>query len=170
VAHPFVTVGQINLKPLVTSAAALRKIDPEAVLRKLRADVMKRVKNNIMMQTTFSTRARAALSRALKVVAKASSIQITANHPAFRPLLMGREGGQMRWLVKARAPIPIITEEGELIFRSATPRSMKNGKWIHPGHEPTTIIEKARKEAREHIKKAIKRDLQRQVAAAFRSK
>jgi len=164
---PFVTVGRINFRPLVPSAAALRRIDPDAVLRKLKADVVKRVKANIMMQTTFSTRAKAALSKALKVVVGPSSIQITANHPAFRPLVMGWRPGQMVWLVKARAPIPIITETGKLIFRSATPKSMANGRWVHPGHAPTTIIEKARREARAYIKAAIRRDLQKQVKAAF---
>lgn len=166
-AAQFVTVGRINLKPLLPSASALRRIDPDAVLRKLRADVVKRVRANIMLQTAFSIRAKAALTRALKVTAGQSSIQVTANHPAFRPMVMGRIGGQMRWLVKAKAPIPIVTETGELIFRSATPRSMKNGRWVHPGHAPTTIIDKARKEAREYIKKAIRRDLQKQVKGAF---
>ena len=84
-----------------------------------------------------------------------SSITITAKHPAFMPLLDGQKAEQMAWLTKARRPIPIITEEGELIFRSATPRSMQRGSWYHPGRKPTTVIERARKEARAVVKKRI---------------
>jgi hypothetical protein len=61
----------------------------------------------------------------------------------------------MRWLTRARAPIPIITEEGKLIFRSATIKSMKDGKWVHPGRPPYDFIERAKKEARTQIRKAI---------------
>jgi hypothetical protein len=61
----------------------------------------------------------------------------------------------MRWLTKARAPIPIITEDGRLIFRSATIKSMRDGKWIHPGRPPYDFIEMAKKEAKTQIRKAI---------------
>ena len=74
----------------------------------------------------------------------------------------------MTWLVKARAPIPIITEKGELIFRSATPRSMANGKWVHPGRGPFDFIEKAKKEAKAAIKARVMAEIRKSITAAFR--
>jgi trimethylamine:corrinoid methyltransferase-like protein len=44
---------------------------------------------------------------------------------------------------------------------------MQNGSWYHPGREPTTIIERARKEAREALRENVAKDLRRQVRAAM---
>jgi hypothetical protein len=84
-----------------------------------------------------------------------SSLTLYSRHPAFTYLMRGQRKGQMRWLTKARAPIPIITDEGKLIFRSATIKSMRDGKWIHPGRPPYDFVETAKKEAKSQIRKAI---------------
>ena len=76
----------------------------------------------------------------------------------------------MTWLVKARAPIPIITDEGKLIFRSATPKSMADGKWVHPGREPKTFIERAKKEARKFVQENISKEILRQLRVALAKK
>jgi hypothetical protein len=74
----------------------------------------------------------------------------------------------MTWLTKAQAPIPIVTDDGELIFRSATPKSMQDGKWVHPGRQPTTVIERAKKAAREVVKKRLGTELRKQLRASLR--
>jgi hypothetical protein len=46
---------------------------------------------------------------------------------------------------------------------------MKDGKWVHPGRQPYDFIEKAKKEAKEQIRKAIVLEVRRMasgVAAA----
>ena len=159
------TVGSAYLKPLLPQGFE-DKLDPEHILRDLKQGLLKRIKEAIRTQDTFSERAKVALAKAMRVEIKASSVRITINHPAWIPMVLGRSSKQMSWLTKARSPIPIITDSGETIFRSATPKSMADGKWVHPGYQKTNLLEKARKEAREYVKKQITR----QVRAMFRER
>lgn len=163
--RPPVSVTRVNLKPLV-SQGDLEKISPARVLARLQQSILKRLRLKIL-NLSYSDRAKKALSRGMKVKVGPSSITVVATHPAFIPLLRGQHAKQMTWLMKSRKPIPIVLDSGEVIFRNATPRSMQNGSWYHPGRRPTTIIEQAKKEAREAIIQNIERDLKRQVRAAL---
>ncbi len=163
--YPSPTIARINLRPLVPPRA-LENLNVAKVLRSLQRETLKQIRHKIL-QETFSDRAKKALYYGVSVQIGPSSIKVIAKHPAFRPLVEGQKPRQMRWLLKARRPIPIITETGELIFRSATPRSMDNGSWYHPGRQPTTIIERARKEAREVLKVRLAKSLRQQIRAAF---
>lgn len=165
---PKIEVQRVNLKPLMPPGA-LDKINTKKVLRSLQQSVLKRIRNKIL-QSTFSDRAKKALYNGVAVKVGPNSITVVAKHPSFRPLLEGQRPGQMRWLLKAKGPIPIITEDGELIFRNATPRSMENGSWYHPGRQATTILERAREEARDVIREKIRKDLQKQVRGALARK
>lgn len=129
-------------------------VSPENALNRVKYSVLRRLRDKLV-QSTFSERAKKALAKSLMVEVGPSSLTLYSKHPAFTYLMRGQRKGQMRWLTRARAPIPIITEGGELIFRSATIKSMKDGKWIHPGRPPYDFIEKAKKEARTQIRKAI---------------
>lgn len=162
---PINYVTSAKLKPLIPTG--LKRFSPERVLRSLEREVLKNLRGKIL-QETFSPRAKRALTRGVKIVYGPKSITVIATHSAFFPLLEGQRKGQMAWLQKARAPIPIVTDEGKLIFRSATAKSMKDGKWIHPGHEPTTVIERAKKEARKTIKARMVKELQRQIRESLR--
>lgn len=162
---PTTTVTRINLRPLFPPGA-FGKINAEKVLKSLKRETVRQIQSKIF-QDTFSHQAKRVLMEGFKVKVGKSSITVVATHPAFRPLLEGQRAGQMRWLTKARTPIPIITDKGELIFRNASPRSMENGSWYHPGRKSTTVLERARDAAREVIVKRLKKDLQRQVRAAM---
>jgi len=129
-------------------------VSPENALNRVKQSVLRRLRDKLV-QSTFSERAKKALAKSLLVEVGPSSLTLKSRHPAFTYLMRGQRKGQMRWLTKARAPIPIITEQGELIFRSATIKSMKDGKWIHPGRAPYDFVEKAKKEAKTQIRKAI---------------
>lgn len=144
------------------------KTSPEDALRRLKSEVLRRVRSKLM-QSTFSDRAKKSFSRALSVEIGPSSLTLVAKHPAFQFMIKGRAKRQMSWLVKARAPIPIITETGELIFRWATPRSMANGSWIHPGRAPFDFVDKAMAEAKLAIKQRILEEIRRTVKAATKS-
>lgn len=159
-----IKVTHVKLKPLLPGGKL--KIRPDRVLKSLQREVLKQVRSKIL-QETFSDRAKQALSRGMKVKLGAKSITVVATHPAFLPLLMGMRSRQMTWLTKARRPIPIVTDTGELIFRSATAKSMKDGKWIHPGHKPTTVLEKAREASRKIVKERVAQDLRRQLRRAL---
>jgi hypothetical protein len=147
--------GKPFLKDLDTS--------PDKALNRIKFSVLTRLRQKLV-QSTFSDRAKKALSKSLKVEQGPSSLTFYSTHPAFIQLMRGQRKGQMRWLTKARAPIPIITETGELIFRTATIKSMKDGKWIHPGRPPYDFVSKAKKEAKEQIRKAIVQEVRKMVA------
>ncbi len=157
-------VARINFKPLVP-LDELERVKPKQVLRSLRKEILKAIRDKLLDEA-FSPAAKKALAKGLKTKMGPKSLTVIATHPAFIPLIKGREGGQMTWLRKAKSPIPIVLDSGEVIFRSASARSMADGRWIHPGHKPTTLIERARRQARSIIKKRMKKMLQRQLRAA----
>ena len=163
-AFPKVTT-RINLRS-VLSVEELERLNPDRVLRSLQQSILKRLRQGILA-APLTPRARAALYHGMKVKVGPRSITVVATHPAFKPLLQGQRAGQMKWLLKARGPIPIVTDEGEVIFRNATPRSMDNGSWYHPGRAPTDVIEKAKADAKESVKKRVAQDLKAQVRAAL---
>jgi hypothetical protein len=157
---------RVNMRPIL-GEHDLSEISPERVLRGLQQSILKRFRSKLIA-APFSARAKKALAEGISVEFGPSSITIVAKHPAVKPLLFGRRPQQMTWLVKARCPIPIVTETGEIIFRTATPRSMQNGSWYHPGLPSTNILDQARAEARVAVRDNLARDLRRQVQAAFK--
>jgi len=158
------SLGQIYGKPLVKGLDQA----PARALQFLKTDVLRRIRQKLL-QSTFSDRAKKAFSRALSVKVGPSSLTIEAKHPAFALMLKGQRKGQMKWLRKAQAPIPIITEAGELIFRSATARSMRNKKWMHPGRPPYDFVEKAKVEAKAAIRKRLIKEIQTVATKAARA-
>ena len=163
--YPNVKVTRVNLLPLLPPGT-LERVSPVRILRRVQRAVLRQIQEKIL-QSTLSHRAKVALKEGFEVQRRARSVVVVAKHPAFRPLLEGRKRKQMRWLVKAARPIPIITDTGELIFRSATPRSMKNGSWYHPKRQNTTVLEKASKAAREIIKEQLRKEFQREMKKAM---
>ena len=161
---PAVHVARINVKPLLP-LGELRKLTPKNVIKRLRKEILREIRMNIR-QEAFSPAAKRLLLKALKIKLGPNSVTVIATHPAFKALLGGQRPGQMTWLTKARRPIPIVLDSGKIIFRSATPKSMKDGKWVHPGRQPTTVIERARKAARAVMKRRIKKELIKQLQAA----
>lgn len=163
---PGLKMARINMAPLLPDRA-LARFNPAKFLKEVERELIERIRRNIL-QEAFSAEAKKRLARGFRVHAGAKSVTVVALDPAFRPLLEGRKRQQMTWLVKARAPIPIVTDTGELIFRTATRHSMAAGKWQHPGSEPTTVIERARAEVREHMKARAKKLMQQQLRQALR--
>lgn len=158
-------VARVNYKPLL-KPEELERLRPERVLKRLRREILKQIKVEIM-KAAFTAAARRRLLRGFRIKVGERSITVVATDPAFKPLLGGQKPGQMTWLTKARAPIPIITDTGKVIFRSATPKSMKNGSWYHPGRQATTVMEKARKAAREVMRTRLRKELQKQLRASI---
>jgi hypothetical protein len=169
---------RMQIPPLMPNGIATGK-GIEVALKIARRDLMRRLKRKLG-QTGFSLRAKAAFQKALRIEYKPASLVVTVKHPAFEALVYGRRKKQMRWLKKATRPIPIITETGKLIFRSAHARSLtwKNGPmtgpnvgkkkgWVHPGRPPEDFVEQAKTEARVFLKDKLKRELANEVRKAF---
>jgi hypothetical protein len=160
------SLGSIYGKPLVRGLDS----SPDKALQRVKASVLRRLRDKLM-QSVFSDRAKKALAKSLVAVIGSSSLTLYSKHPAFTILMKGQKKGQMTWLAKSKAPIPIITETGELIFRTATVKSMKDGKWIHPGRGSFDFVEKAKEEAKIQIRKAIMaemRNLSSKIASQSR--
>ena len=157
--------GRIYGKPLVRGFDAAA----DKALRRVQLSVLARVRNKVI-QSAFSDRAKRAFAKALTVEIGPSSLTIYSKHPGFTNMIRGRQKRQMEWLVKARAPIPIITDSGELIFRTATVKSMRDGKWVHPGKNPVDFVESAKKEAKEQIRKAMTEELRKVASSASKRK
>lgn len=143
--------------------------DLSTVLKRLKGQFLRRLRVTLQ-QSAFSRAAKMTLSKAMRVEVKKSSIVLTVNHPAWRPLVEGQRRGPMVWLKRSRTPIPIVTETGKVIFRAATAKSFKDGKWVHPGRKPTDIVEKARREAREWAKKKLPDLLRQEIARTLQGK
>ena len=154
-------VARVNLKPL-SPTDALPQLNPEKVLKKVRKEILKRIRDRIMLGA-FSPAAKKALTTGLKTKLGPRSVTLIATHPAFMPLIKGQKAGQMRWLRKSPTPIPIVLDSGKVIFRTASAKSMESGRWMHPGHAPTGIVEMAREEARTVVRKQLKKELLKQL-------
>lgn len=159
-------VTRMNLRPLLPEKV-FRNFKPERFLKEVERELLKSIRKRIRMEA-FSPAAKKRLALGFQIKIGKNSLTVVAKDPAFRPLLEGQRSGQMRWLTKARAPIPILLDTGELIFRSATPHSMDNGRWQHPGRKPTTVIEKAKAEVREVMKMRAKQLVREQLRTAMR--
>lgn len=159
-------VARVNYKSLAASEI-LERLSSEKVLREVRKEILKGIQDRIK-DAAFSPRAKKALVLGLKTKVGPRSLTLIATHPAFLPLVKGMESRQMKWLRKSPTAIPIVLDDGKVIFRAASAKSMRDGKWIHPGHKPTNIIDLARKEARSIIKSRLKEDLLRQFREGLR--
>jgi len=165
------TVRTVYGKPLGRMDDALARAvtddDIKRALKDLSRSVLARMRSGLQ-KTAYSPAAKAVLSAAVKIEIKSSSIVIKTMHPAFRPLVMGQKRQQMMWLSKAKAPIPIVLDNGKVIFRSATPKSLANGRWIHPGRPSTGLVEKSVKEARTAVRDRLKKHIKDQIRKAFK--
>lgn len=164
---PGAKISRINLKPLLPEKL-FDRLSPERALLRMKRQIERSIKLKIRQETRLSPAAKARLAKGFKIEIGSSSITVSATDPAFRPLIEGQKAGQMTWLRKARAPIPIVLENGDVIFRSATARSMQNGSWYHPGREPTGLVELAKQEVRAAMQKSVKQMLQQELRAAMR--
>lgn len=162
-ANPFIAT-RVYLKPLLPGKFV--PVDTEDTLKRAKKDLLRRIKRRLT-QTTFSDRAKKAFAKAIKIHVKESSLVVVGKHPGFGPMLRGQKYEQMTWLVKARRPIPIITDDGKLIFRSATSKSMANGKWIHPGRPAQDFVEKAKAESREFLKEKFAKEVKSRIREAW---
>lgn len=152
----------------ITSAqsAPLRRVmadvDLQRALDHYGKTLLRKVRDQIKQQV-FSDAAKKRLSKALQIKLYPKSLRLTSKDPLWGYLVNGRRQQQMTWLQKSPVPIPIVTESGKVIFRSATARSMRDGKWVHPGRPALNIVEQAKKEARKLAQTRLKKEIVTQL-------
>jgi hypothetical protein len=142
------------------------KLSLATALQQIKTSMLQHVKRKLT-QETFTTKAQKTLAESISIEVKGETLVVTPKAAAWVPYVGGQKPGQMAWLAKARAPIPIVTDSGRVIFRSATPKSMKDGKWMHPGRAPFTLLERASHEARQFLNGHLYKMFQEQLRKAF---
>lgn len=162
----FAIACRIYMKPLMPGD--LGSLDMGKVMEAGKRSLLRRLRGKLLQQTAFTPKAKAMLARAIQVKIKQSSLQVVSDHPGFLPLLKGQKHAQMKWLTKARAPIPIVLDDGRLIFRSATKASMERGSWWHPGRAPTDYVDKAKALTRDFMRNRMLQEVERNMALKFK--
>lgn len=152
--------------PLVRGTPLEDEYDRTEVLEKAGAQAVKEIQREIR-RLTFKGSAKNLLDSFSYRVEGRSTLVIESTHPAARFLDKGVRRHQMRHLLKAARPIPIVKDNGEVIFRSATPKSMTEGKWVHPGIRGKNFVEKGVERAREAIKRHVAEDIRKRVLKRF---
>jgi hypothetical protein len=119
----------------------------EYVLRTVEIELPSFLSRFVASGNFFTSRTGNAV-RSFRAKSERNSVIIWSTAEYLKYLNYGVRRQQMTWLLsaevrdylafdqypyRARAPIPIQTEAGNLIFRRATPLGMSQGKWIHPG-------------------------------------
>lgn len=145
----------------------LDQLETAKILRALGDEILKRSRAEVR-QMAFSDAAKKRLSKALRVQETPKGIRLTVRDPLWGYLMGGRKRAQMTWLRKAPRPIPIVTETGKVIFRSATAKSMRDGKWVHPGRPPVNFVDQVKREARRVIQKRLARDITQKLQRMVR--
>jgi len=92
---------------------------------------------------------------------------ISSSHPAAVYLNRGVKAYQMTHLTKARRPIPIITDQGKVVFRTATKASMAKGGWRHPGFRGKNFMERGAKRAMDKVKQQAMAQTRDQIVQRF---
>lgn len=88
---------------------------------------------------------------------------ISSDHPAVEYLNFGVEEHVMEYLEGA-GPIPIMKDNGDVIFRKATPQSMDDGSWVHPGLQGQHFLERAFEKAEEEMNREYADETAKKVA------
>ena len=86
------------------------------------------------------------------------SVTITSTHRAakllrtYGPLDKGVKTHQMS---PPRKKVPIMLDDGRLIFRDMTIRSLADGRWIHPGYHGKHFLRRGADKARARINEIL---------------
>ncbi len=163
---PLMSVGKVRVKDILPPVIHLDTAKPLRLLQQEALQVVRRK----LTQTSFSRDAKKALAKALTIKTGSNRITVTAHHPAWKALIEGQKKGPSRWLTKSKTPIPIVTDTGKVIFRRATSKSMRDGKWVHPGRKPSSFIEDAREAAHDFLSEKLSENFRVQLLRGFKKR
>lgn len=101
---------------------------------------------------------------------KNSTMVIKSDHPAAQYLNKGVQPHQMIYLERAKRPIPIVTDSGEVIYRTPSSKTMADGSWQHPGIKGKHFLERGVEKARERVKEELVKEYQELIKKALEGK
>lgn len=145
-------------KPLVKGTPLVDDVDRTDLLEETGAAAVEEIQKEIRRLAFKGSPDRLLKSFSFRVEGK-STLVIESDHPAAKYLNRGVRRHQMTYLAKSAKPIPIIMDDGSVKFRSATPKSMQEGKWVHPGIRGKNFLDRGIEKAKEKIKEKIKEDI-----------
>lgn len=148
---------QVKTKRKRKPASRLRreyKADFQNVMRKIGMKGVNNIKSEITKRNLIKT-GEMIQSTNYKMTPK--GVRFIVDDPA--PYLeKGIRKHQMRYLMKSKGPIPIQVDEANVIFRWASPKSMRKGHWKHPGFtRGKGFMRAAVKRTREQVVEDIRR-------------
>lgn len=129
-------------------------VTPQRALELVRKRILRKIRSRLM-RSRLSDRAKRSFAQSLSVRVTKNRLSVLSSHPGFRHQLRGQRKGVMSWLLKAKKPIPIELESGEVIFRTVTAKSMTDGRWVHPGRDRHGFVEAAKREVTAEIKEML---------------
>lgn len=156
-------------KPLVKGTPLEDDEDRSDLLEETGKEAIEEVKKEIR-RTSFKGQPKDLLDSFSYRVEGKSTLVLESDHPAAKYLDKGVKAHQMTYLAKSDKPIPILTDEGEVIFRSATPKSMQEGKWQHPGIKGKNFLDRGVDKAREKVKERIAESIKDRIKSRFQGK
>lgn len=80
------------------------------------------------------------------------TVSLSSTHKAAKFLENGVKRHQMS---PPRRAVPIITDDGRLIFRNMSIRSLADGRWIHPGYHGKHFLRRGADRARRRINEIL---------------
>lgn len=83
------------------------------------------------------------------------TLHVSSDHPAATYLNKGVRSHTMDYLQNAKRPIPIITDSGEVVYRTPSFQSMNNGQWRHPGISGKHFLERGQEKAQKAVKEEL---------------
>lgn len=95
-------------------------------------------------------------------------VRVYSDHPAATYLNKGVKPHQMIYMTKAKKPIPIITDTGEVIFRTPSSKSMSDGSWKHPGISGKHFMERGKEKAEQAVKEQLVETYKDMLRKAFK--
>lgn len=108
------------------------------------------------------------LIKSFEVNVDKDRVEVTSDHPASEYLNRGVARYQMRHLTKSSSPIPIIKDTGEVIFRAASSKTMRDGKWYHPGIKGKHFLDKGIKRGKEALKEEAVKAFKQEFLKRFK--
>ena len=137
-------------KPLKKKLKPPKFIDKKAFLKEFAKQGKKYIRQEIDRHNWKHS--PEGLKKSIKTKRKPSSVTFYSRHPGALYQNQGVRSHQMKYLLKAKRPIPLETGRG-LIFRWATRTSMARGGWVHPGYTGKKFMQRGLKRARKVLMK-----------------
>ena len=85
-------------------------------------------------------------------------IEISSDHPAMEYLNRGVRPHRMDYLPRG-TPIPIIQDDGTVVFRTPGSKTGPGGEWYHPGLKGKHFLDRGRERATREMQRATQRAL-----------